>query len=135
VSSSAHVLVLVLAVAALLFVVRLVALRQLRSKYALLWLGIAVVLLPFAAVPSLLDDVAHSLGFSYSPAFFFLLAIGFLFAVVVHFSWELSRLEGRVRTLAEELAIERSRAEEAEQRGTAAGRRLGPAPGDQQGPA
>jgi hypothetical protein len=109
-STSAHVLVIVLALAVVLFIVRLVALRQLRSKYALLWLGIAVVLVPLAAVPSLLDDVAHWLGFSYAPALLFLVAIGFLFAVVVHFSWELSRLEIRVRTLAEELALERARA-------------------------
>jgi hypothetical protein len=110
-STSAHVLVIVLALAATLFIVRLVARRQLRSKYALLWLVIAVVLVPLAAVPSLLDDVAHWLGFAYAPALLFLLAIGFLFAVVVHFSWELSRLELRVRTLAEELALERFRAQ------------------------
>lgn len=110
-STSAHVLVIVMALAVTLFIVRLVAQRQLRSKYALLWLGIAVVLVPLAAVPSLLDDVAHWLGFGYTPALLFLLAIGFLFAVVVHFSWELSRLEMRVRTLAEELALERFRAE------------------------
>ncbi len=133
-STSAHVLVVVLAVAAALFIVRLVALRQLRSKYALLWLGIAVVLLPFAAVPSLLDDVAHWLGFSYAPAFFFLLAIGFLFAVVVHFSWELSRLEMRVRTLAEELAIERGRAEAAPTSAPTTARDAPEAtPGDRQG--
>jgi hypothetical protein len=121
-STSAHVLVIVLALAVTLFIVRLVALRQLSSKYAVLWLGIAVVLVPLAAVPALLDDIAHGLGFSYAPALLFLLAIGFLFAVVVHFSWELSRLERRVRTLAEELALERFRAE--------AGRPRAP-PGDQ----
>ena len=134
-STSAHVLVVVLALAATLFIVRLVALRQLRSKYALLWLSIAVVMLPLAAVPSLLDDIAHWLGFSYAPALFFLLAIGFLFAVVVHFSWELSRLEGRVRTLAEEVAIERVRAEEAEQRADGRADRSPPAPSGGRGPA
>ena len=36
------------------------------------------------------------------------LAVGFLFFVVVHFSWELSRLESRVRTLAEEIALLRA---------------------------
>jgi len=110
-STSAHAVVIVMAFGVTLFIVRLVAQRQLRSKYALLWLGIAVVLVPLAAVPSLLDDIAHWLGFAYAPALLFLLAIGFLFAVVVHFSWELSRLEVRVRTLAEELALERFRAE------------------------
>jgi hypothetical protein len=86
--------------------VRLVALRQLRSKYALLWLAIALALVPLAAVPSLLNDIAHGLGFSYAPALLFLLAIGFLFAVVVYLSWELSRMEARIRLLAERMAID-----------------------------
>jgi Uncharacterized conserved protein (DUF2304) len=42
-----------------------------------------------------------------------LLAVGFLFLVVVHYSWELSRLENRTRTLAEELALLRTRLDEA----------------------
>jgi hypothetical protein len=38
--------------------------------------------------------------------------VGFLFLIVVHFSWELSRSEERVRTLAEELALLRAAQEE-----------------------
>jgi len=107
--TSAHVLVLALSVLVVVFIARLVALRQLRSKYALLWLASAVLLLPLAAVPSLLDDLASWLGFKYAPDLLFFAATGFLFAVVMHFSWELSRLETRVRLLAEELALERAR--------------------------
>jgi hypothetical protein len=106
--TSAHVLVLVLSLVVVLFIIRLVALRQLRSKYALLWLGCAVLLLPLATVPSLLDDLSSWLGFKYAPDLFFFVATGFLFAIVIHFSWELSRLEARVRLLAEELALERA---------------------------
>jgi hypothetical protein len=107
--TSAYVLVLALSLTVVVFIARLVALRQLRSKYALLWLASAVLLLPLAAVPSLLDDLASWLGFKYAPDLLFFLATGFLFAVVIHFSWELSRLETRVRLLAEELALERAR--------------------------
>ncbi len=107
--TSAHILVLVLSVLVVLFIARLVALRQLRSKYALLWLASAVLLLPLAAVPSLLNDLASWAGFKYAPDLLFFFATGFLFAVVMHFSWELSRLETRVRLLAEELALERAR--------------------------
>lgn len=108
-STSAHLIVLALSFAVVLFIVWLVSRRQLRSKYALLWLGVAVVLLPFALFPSLLNDVAHWLGFAYAPALLFLLAIGFLFAVAVHLSWELSRVEARVRLLAETIAIDQAR--------------------------
>ena len=39
-------------------------------------------------------------------------AIAFLFVVIVHFSYELSRLEDRTRTLAEELALLRAETQE-----------------------
>ena len=57
-------------------------------------------------------SVSEWLGVLYSPTIFLLLAVGFLFLVVVHYSWELSRLENRTRTLAEELALLRTRLED-----------------------
>jgi hypothetical protein len=66
------------------------------------------MLLPLAAVPGVLNTVSEWLGVFYSPTIFLLLAVGFLFVVVVHYSWELSRLENRTRTLAEELALLRA---------------------------
>jgi Uncharacterized conserved protein (DUF2304) len=62
-----------------------------------------------AAVPGVLNTVSEWLGVLYSPTIFLLLAVGFLFLVVVHYSWELSRLENRTRTLAEELALLQTR--------------------------
>lgn len=108
-SGQAHVLVIIATVIIALFIFRLVRARQLRSKYALLWLVIGVMLLPLAVVPGVLNTVSEWLGVLYSPTIFVLLAIGFLFLVVVHYSWELSRLENRTRTLAEELALLRTR--------------------------
>ena len=108
-SGQAHILVIVATVITALFILRLVRARQLRSKYALLWLVIGVLLLPLAVVPGVLNTVSEWLGVLYSPTIFLLLAVGFLFLVVVHYSWELSRLENRTRTLAEELALLRTR--------------------------
>ena len=45
-TTRAHVLVIVAAVVAGLYVLRLIRLHQLRSKYALLWLTIGVLLVP-----------------------------------------------------------------------------------------
>jgi hypothetical protein len=108
-SGQAHILIIVATVIIALFILRLVRARQLRSKYALLWATIGLMLLPLAAVPGVLNTISGWLGVFYSPAFFLLLAVGFLFLVVVHYSWELSRLENRTRTLAEELALLRAR--------------------------
>ena len=108
-SGEAHILIIVATAIIALFIFRLVRARQLRSKYALLWLVIGLLLLPLAAVPGALNTVSEWLGVLYSPAIFLLFAVGFLFLVVVHYSWELSRLENRTRTLAEELALLRTR--------------------------
>lgn len=107
-SVTAHVFVSLLTVFSLLFILRLVRRRQLRAKYAILWLSVGVVLVALAVSPQLLDRVSRLVGIYYSPATFFLAAIALLFLVVIHFSWELSRLEERTRALAEEIAVMRA---------------------------
>jgi hypothetical protein len=113
-SAQAHILIIVATIIIGLFIFRLVRARQLRSKYALLWAVIGLLLLPLAAVPRVLNTVSEWLGVFYSPTIFLLLAVGFLFLVVIHYSWDLSRLENRTRTLAEELALLRARLDRAQ---------------------
>jgi len=57
-------------------------------------------------------EVSDLFGISYPPATFMLLALSFLLILVLHFSWELSRLEDRTRSLAEEHALLRQEVEE-----------------------
>ncbi|HZP30786.1 MAG TPA: DUF2304 domain-containing protein [Acidimicrobiia bacterium] len=100
-----RILVLVTGVLCLGFILRLVRRRELRGKYSLLWLTVGIFGLVIALVPGLLDDVADWLDVNYPPAILFVIAIAFLLLVVVHLSWELTRLEDRTRTLAQELAM------------------------------
>jgi len=104
-SGQAHILIIIATLLTALFIVRLVRARQLRSKYALLWAVVGTMLLVLAAFPGVLNTASDWLDVTYSPTIFLLLAVGFLFLIVIHFSWELSRLENRTRTLAEELAL------------------------------
>jgi hypothetical protein len=104
-SGQAHVLIIVATLLTAFVIFRLVRARQLRSKYALLWAVVGSMLLVLAAFPGVLNTVSDWLDVAYSPTIFLLLAVGFLFLIVIHFSWELSRLENRTRTLAEELAL------------------------------
>ena len=120
-SGQAHALLVVLTVGAIVFILRLVSQQVLKAKYALLWVTIGVAVAVMAAVPSLLDTVAGWLGVEYPPAVWLMMGLAFLFVLAVHFSWELSRMEGRVRTLAEEVALLRHRIEEQET-GSQAGR-------------
>lgn len=116
---TAHLAVALIGVIPMLFVLRLVRRRSLRAKYALLWIGVGVGVAFVAIAPGVLDHVSSWLGISYPPAVYLMIAIVFLLLVAVHFSWELSRLEDRTRTLAEELAL--LRATEPEQRAEVAG--------------
>jgi hypothetical protein len=111
-STRAHLFVGLVTLAVLVFILRLVRRHSLRSKYSLLWLAVGLALAVVAAFPGLLDNASRAVGIYYPPATFLLMAVGFLFLIVVHFSWELSRSEERVRTLAEELALLRSAQED-----------------------
>lgn len=107
-SAKAHLLVSVVTVVTLLLMVRFVRRRELRAKYAFLWLSVGLAMVVLAVSPALLNKVSLWLGIFYPPTTLFLAAIILLILVSVHVSWELSRLEERTRTLAEEVAILRA---------------------------
>ena len=104
-STRAHVFVIVVTIASIAFIVRLVRSHKLRTKYSLLWITVAVLLATVAVFPGLLARLSDAAGVYYPPATFLILSVGFLFIIVVHFSWESSRAEERIRTLAEDLAL------------------------------
>jgi hypothetical protein len=110
-SGRAHVLVVLVVLAGVVFLLRVLNRRQMRGKYTLLWMFVGVLVLVLAAFPVLLDRVSHFLRIYYAPSTLFIAAIGFLLLVCVYFSFELSRLEERTRILAEELAILRAEQE------------------------
>lgn len=96
--------------------------RQLREKYALLWLTVGLAVGPLAFFPRLLDQVARALGVVSGVSLVLFLGVVFLLLVCVHLSWEVSRLEEETRTLAEQVALLRMRT-------TAPTVRTRPAPG------
>lgn len=101
--------ILVVALLNVAVMLELVRRRQLREKYALLWLAVGIGGIVVGLGRNVVDRVAHSLGVSYGPSAVFLGAIVFLLLVSMHLSWEVSRLEERTRTLAQEVALMRAR--------------------------
>lgn len=96
----------ILVVLALLTVIiRLVRSRKLRAKYSFFWLIVGSGVFMLAAVPGLLNWLSETADVFYPPSLLFASAIMLLLFVSVHFSWELSRLEERTRTLAEEIGL------------------------------
>ena len=110
-STAARIFMVAIALVILVIILRLVGQRRLRSKYALMWIVIGTAAVVLAAVPAITDSVADWLGVAYAPALLLVLASAVLLLIVIHYSWELSRLEARTRRLAEEVAILRHRTE------------------------
>ena len=87
------------------FIYELLRRRQLREKYAVLWMAVGILVIPFAFFPHLLDAIATRLGVASGVSLVLFLAVVFLLLVCVHLSWEASRLEEETRSLAEEVAL------------------------------
>ena len=77
-STEAHILIIVLAAAVIVFIVHLVRSRQLRAKYSVLWFSIGLALAVLAIFPDLLVGLSDLFGIDYPPATFMLLALSFL---------------------------------------------------------
>jgi hypothetical protein len=107
-STRGHIFVVVVTLASLAYILRLVRRRRMGGRYALLWLGVGLVLMVLAVWPGLLTALSELVGVHYPPALFLLVSTGFLFVVVIHFSYELTKLEDRSRILAEEVALLRA---------------------------
>jgi hypothetical protein len=105
VATGVRVISLVGGLVVLVAMVELLRRRQLREKYAALWLVVAVVVLVLGIFPRLFDDLAHAVGVANPPDLLLFIASLVLLLVCVHLSWEIGRLEDRARVLAEELAL------------------------------
>ena len=103
---------LVFGLAVLGLILVLLLRRQLREKYATLWLLIGIAFLVLALFPELLLGLSAALGVAVPSNLLFALAIVLLIGVALHLSWELSHAEDEVRRVAEDVAILRAEVEQ-----------------------
>jgi hypothetical protein len=87
------------------FIVEMLRRRQLKEKYAVLWLAVGVGMLALAVWPELLNLSAHAVGVKSGPSLLLFVGVLVLVLVAVHLSWEVSRLEDKTRALAEEIGL------------------------------
>ncbi|MEO5874508.1 MAG: DUF2304 domain-containing protein [Streptosporangiaceae bacterium] len=81
--------------------------HKLREKYAIFWVFLSVVIMIVAIFPATLIWAARVTGVEVPSNLLFFVASLVLLAVNVQLSSEVGRLEGRVRTLAEEMGLQR----------------------------
>jgi hypothetical protein len=100
---------LVVAALVLVVTIELVRRRQLREKYAALWLVVSVLAVVVAVFPAALTAVSRRLGFEVPANFLFALVGIILLFVSMQLSLQVGRLEDQSQRLAEEAALARDK--------------------------
>jgi hypothetical protein len=85
-------------------VLELVRRRRLVERYALLWMSAAVALLVLAIWRGALNGLADAIGIISPTNALFLIALGVVFVLLLHFSIATSRLSEETKILAQEVA-------------------------------
>jgi hypothetical protein len=101
----AQVASIAFAVVVFLLVLEMVRRRYLRERYAIMWLGAALVLIVLAAWTQLLGAISSAVGIATPSNAFFVIAFAFLLLLLLHFSAVVSRLADETRVLAQRLAL------------------------------
>ena len=78
--------------ALLLLVLELVRRRRLLERYALVWLGSALILLALGVWTGLLSRIAEAMGIATPSNALFAIAFGFVLLLLLHFSIAVSKL-------------------------------------------
>jgi hypothetical protein len=89
----------------LLFILELVRRRQLKEEYTVLWVLTALVLLLLAAWEGLLRGVRNLIGAGSEASTLYFFGLLFVVALLLHFSVRVSRLERRVTSMMQEIAL------------------------------
>jgi hypothetical protein len=95
-------------------IIELIRSGRLRERYALLWLATAAVILVFGLWRDGLNELSETLGIAYPPNALFVLAMGFILLLLLHYSTVISKLYDRTTTLTQRIAILEERIRELE---------------------
>jgi hypothetical protein len=86
-------------------VIELIRRNYLKERYSLIWLAASALLILFSVWRSLLDWAARIIGVYYPPSLLFLIAVGFLIILLIHFSIVISSLTEKNIHLTQEIGI------------------------------
>lgn len=110
-----HILALVGGAISIGLMVEMLRRRQLKEKYAFIWLIVGVAMLVVGVWPPIVDHLADVLGVKSGALLLLWVATLLLIVFSVHLSWEVSRLEDKTRALAEEAGLLRLEVEQGQQ--------------------
>lgn len=104
-SVAAQILTIVIALGAFFLVLFLVRRRKLKERFAVTWLIVGVGMVVLALARPLLDRLSTALGIQSGTTTVFLIAVLVILGIQLQLSVSVSRLEERLRDLAEFVAL------------------------------
>ena len=107
-----YVLPILFVLATIIAMVVLMRRRVMKERFTVWWAVLSLGVVVFAVFPPVLPFVAEHLGFQTPSNFVFFVASIMLVLMSFQFSVEISRLEEKTRTLAEQLGILRAQTEQ-----------------------
>jgi hypothetical protein len=108
-SPAVSVLTIVISISAVVLVLVLVRRQRLKERFAVTWLVVTSGMVLLAVFRPLLDRLSDELGIQSGTTTVFLLAVLVILGVQLQLSVAVSRLEERLRDLAEAVALKPSR--------------------------
>lgn len=118
---TAYILGIVAALLTLGVVIEMMRRKRMRERHAIWWLLAGVLALIIGIFPGILDWAAGILGIGAPVNLVFFVSIAVLFLVCIQHSSELTTLEDKTRTLAEEVVLLRLRINELDAKLTGVG--------------
>lgn len=116
-STATYLLGIGAAVLALIAIIELMRRRTLRERHAVWWLVGGILALVIAVFPQVLTWAAGVFGVAVPTNLVFFVAIALLFLVSLQYGAELTRIEAKLRELAEQSAFQDDRIRDLERRG------------------
>jgi hypothetical protein len=104
IETKAQIIALIATVAIFLLILDLVRRRRLAERYALLWMLAAIFVLVLAIWTDGLDVIANAMGIQEPANAIFIIALGVIFVLLLHFSVATTRLAEETKILAQENA-------------------------------
>jgi hypothetical protein len=115
-STATYVFGIAAAVLALIAIIELMRRRTLRERHAVWWLVGGILALVIAVFPQVLTWAAGVFGIAVPTNLVFFVAIALLFLVSLQYGAELTKVEAKLRELAEQSAFQDDRIRELETR-------------------
>ena len=110
-TAQTRIVAAVLALAFMLLILDLIRRDRLQERYAVIWLLAGIGMLAGAAFPGLLELVADIMGVRDTNVALFSIVLLLLLGLALNFSVLMSRQSDQITRLAQELALERARAQ------------------------